>query len=207
MRQGGRRLPYRLTVRLATIAYPPFYARVILSRWNARGYVSPRARIVHTQANLGLHCYIDDDVLIYQDGGSGSVTLGDWVHLHRGNTIQTGAGGSVHIGGGTHMQQDCQISAYAGDVRIGTDVEVAPRCAFYPYNHGVSMDRPLRDQPLETRGGIKIGDRAWLGYGVVVLDGVRIGSDAVVGAGSVVTHSIPDRAIAAGNPARVFRSR
>jgi acetyltransferase-like isoleucine patch superfamily enzyme len=77
----------------------------------------------------------------------------------------------------------------------------------YPYNHGVAPDKPIRQQPLESKGDIIIEDEAWLGVGVTVLDGVRIGKGAVVGAGSVVTKDIPEGAIAFGVPARVIRMR
>jgi acetyltransferase-like isoleucine patch superfamily enzyme len=58
-----------------------------------------------------------------------------------------------------------------------------------------------------TKGGIRVGDDAWLGFGVVVLDGVSIGKGAVIGAGAVVTSDIPDNAIACGVPAKVVRAR
>lgn len=62
-------------------------------------------------------------------------------------------------------------------------------------------------QPLTTHGDIVIGDDAWIGTGSAILDGVTIGIGAVIGAGSVVTHDVPDYAIAVGNPARVVGSR
>ena len=65
----------------------------------------------------------------------------------------------------------------------------------------------MKRQPLETRGGIRIGDGACLGYGVIVLDGVTIGDGAVIGAGSVVTRNVPENAIAVGNPAHVVATR
>lgn len=77
----------------------------------------------------------------------------------------------------------------------------------YPYNHGMSPDVPVRNQPLTSRGGITIGDDAWLGYGVIVLDGVHIGDGAVVAAGAVVVNNIPAMAIAGGVPAKVLRFR
>ncbi len=61
--------------------------------------------------------------------------------------------------------------------------------------------------PLESRGGIRVGDGAWLGFGVIVLDGATIGAGAIIGAGSVVTKDVPENAIAVGNPARVVASR
>lgn len=86
-------------------------------------------------------------------------------------------------------------------------MSVAPYCAFYPYEHGILPTLPIRKQPLRTRGGIVIGDEAWLGVGVIVLDGVHIGAGAVVGAGSVVMHDIPEGAVAQGVPARVVMLR
>jgi acetyltransferase-like isoleucine patch superfamily enzyme len=52
---------------------------------------------------------------------------------------------------------------------------------------------------------ITIGNRTWLAANVTVLPGVTIGNDVIIGAGSVVTHDIPDRVIAAGNPCKVIR--
>ena len=99
------------------------------------------------------------------------------------------------------------MSAYKGSVHIGCDVQIAPSCAFYPYDHGILPGELIRRQPLQTHGGITIDDDAWLGVGVIVLDGVRIGKGAVIGAGSVVTRDIPDGAIAVGVPAKVLKGR
>ena len=65
----------------------------------------------------------------------------------------------------------------------------------------------MMEQPIVSKGGINIKNEAWLGYGVIVLDGVTIGEGAVVGAGSVVKDDIPDYAISAGTPAKVKRMR
>jgi acetyltransferase-like isoleucine patch superfamily enzyme len=90
---------------------------------------------------------------------------------------------------------------------IGKRVEIAPGCAMYPFNHGFSANKRIREQPLVSSGDIVIGDDAWLGFGVIVLDGVHIGEGAVIGAGSVVTQNIPKNAIAVGNPAKVVKQR
>ena len=68
-------------------------------------------------------------------------------------------------------------------------------------------DVPIMDQDFESRGPLVVGDGAWLGAGVTVLDGMRIGIGSVVGAGSVVTRDIPDYAVAVGVPARVIGYR
>jgi acetyltransferase-like isoleucine patch superfamily enzyme len=84
---------------------------------------------------------------------------------------------------------------------------MAPYCALYPYDHCILPEMPIRKQSLRSRGGIVISDEAWLGVGVIVLDGVRIGAGAVIGAGSVVAHDVPDGAVAQGVPARVMMLR
>ena len=196
-----------IAMRLAALFSPPFYGRVPLARLHPRGYRSPRAVIHHADLSMGRHCFVGEEVLVYQDRKGGGVTLGDGVHLHRRCVLQTGQGGSITMGEHTHVQPGCQFSAYVGLIQIGARVEIAPNCAFYPYNHGMKAGAAVREQPLTSKGGIVIGDDAWLGYGVIVLDGVRIGRGAVVGAGSIVTGEIPDGAIAAGTPARVLKTR
>lgn len=66
-------------------------------------------------------------------------------------------------------------------------------------------DVPIRDQPISEPRPVRIGRGAWLGQNVVVLPGVTIGEQAVIGANSVVTRDIPPRTVAAGAPARVIR--
>jgi acetyltransferase-like isoleucine patch superfamily enzyme len=98
------------------------------------------------------------------------------------------------------------LSAYLSPIIIGSDVEIAPYCAFCPYNHAISKGvGPISKLPLQTKGGIIIEDGSWLGVGVIVLDNVRIGKGAVVGAGAVVTRDVPDGAIVGGAPARVLK--
>jgi acetyltransferase-like isoleucine patch superfamily enzyme len=94
-----------------------------------------------------------------------------------------------------------------GSINIGQGVQLAPNCALYSYNHCFEPHKPIREQPLHTKGGINIGDEAWLGVGAIVLDGVRIGKGAVIAAGSIVTQDVPDSAVAAGVPAHVVKMR
>jgi acetyltransferase-like isoleucine patch superfamily enzyme len=170
----------RVATWLATWFIPPFYHRIYLARLNLRGYISPRATIYHSDLRLGIHVYIDDSVLIYQDTDGGSVELGNGVHLNRDTIIQTGLGGSLTVGAHTHIQPRCQFSAYKASIQIGCRVDITPNCAFYPYNHGFAADKPIREQSLQTQGGIFVGDDTWLGVNVIVLDGVRIGKGSWV---------------------------
>ena len=181
----------RLATRLAAWGAPPYKGKRPLAHLNRRGYISPRAQMACRDVRLGAHCYVDDDVVVYDRGDGGHVSLGDGVHLYKGTIIELGQGGCVEIGAGSHIQPRCQFTAFLGSVRIGREVQVAPACAFYPYEHGIAAGAPIHKQPLHTRGDIVIGDGAWLGYGVIVLEGVTIGAGAVVGAGAVLVGESP----------------
>lgn len=76
-------------------------------------------------------------------------------------------------------------------------------------SHRADPENPLRNKDWSAvrRGRIAIGSKAWIGFNVSILKGVTIGEKAVVGAMSVVTHSVPDGAVIAGNPARAVRDR
>lgn len=192
---------------LAARGYKPYTGAVSLARYFPEGFDEPGARLHCDQLVRGKHCFVGSGALLMNEPGGGPIRLGDRVYVFENSTLLTSAGGSIDIGDDTHIQPRCQFSAVKGAIRIGRKAEIAPGCAFYPYNHGTAPDRPVQDQPLESRGGITIGDEAWLGYGVVVLDGVSIGRGAIVAAGAVVASDIPDMAIAAGVPARVVRLR
>ncbi len=186
---------------------PPHKDQVRLAQINPHGFTAHNAAIYHANLERGRHTYIGNRVIIYQAHGGGPVRLGNRVSLLRDTIIETGQGGSVTIGDDAYIHPRCQINAYLTSVQIGRGVMLAANCALYPHNHGVMPGQPIRKQPLETKGPIIIGDDAWLGTGVVVLGGVRIGHGAVIGAGAVVTHDIPNGAIATGVPAHVVKMR
>ena len=91
-----------------------------------------------------------------------------------------------------------------GKVTIGKNVMIAPNVSIYTAGHPVHPDS--RNSGYEYGIPITIGDNVWIGGSVVILPGVTIGNNAVIGAGSVVTKDIPDNAIAAGNPCKVIRT-
>lgn len=88
-------------------------------------------------------------------------------------------------------------------ITIGDDVFVGPNVQLLTATHPVAPG-PRRAK-IEGGKPIVIEDNVWLGGGVIVLPGVTIGKNSVVGAGAVVTKSIPPDSVAVGNPARVVR--
>jgi maltose O-acetyltransferase len=89
-------------------------------------------------------------------------------------------------------------------ITIGDDVQVGPNVQLLTATHPLEPG-PRRDK-WESARPIAIGDNAWLGGGAIVLPGVTIGADSVIGAGAVVTRDVPPGVVALGNPARVIRS-
>lgn len=90
-----------------------------------------------------------------------------------------------------------------GKVTVGENVMCAPNVSIYTAGHPLHPE--MRNTGYEYGIPVTIGDNVWLGGNAVILPGVRIGSNVVIGAGSVVSKDIPDSVVAAGNPCKVIR--
>jgi acetyltransferase-like isoleucine patch superfamily enzyme len=174
-------------------------------------FISPTAYIDHGSLLFGKGVYISDRVILYQNRthgiNRGEIEIGDHVSILRDSVLETGQGGTIRIGKKTNIHPRCQINAYKASIEIGNRVDIAANCAFYSYDHGMDAGKWMREQPLTTKGPIIIEDEVWLGFGVIVLSGVRIGKGSVIGAGSIVTRDIPANCIACGSPAKRIRDR
>lgn len=94
-----------------------------------------------------------------------------------------------------------------GKVHIGQNCAIAPNCMIIGSNHLFNdIDRNIKEQGSFSKG-IVIESNVWIGANCVVLDGVTIGTGSIIGAGSVVTKSIPKFSIAFGNPCKVKKNR
>lgn len=111
-------------------------------------------------------------------------------------------GYNIHIGRRFFANTGLVILDTAS-VEIGDDVLIGPQVGLYAAYHPVDVER--RAAGLEASASIRICDKVWIGGHVSVLPGVTIGEGSVIGAGSVVTHDIPPRKVAYGNPCRVVR--
>jgi acetyltransferase-like isoleucine patch superfamily enzyme len=149
---------------------------------------------------LGEGCFLDANSL------TSRIELQDDVWLSRGCYLVAGPGVEIVIGAQTYVGHRCLFYGHGG-IHMGRDVLLANDVQLICGNHTFARrDLPIRAQPTEERP-IIIEDDVWLGASAIVLGGVTVGRGSVVGAGTVVTHSLPPYSIARGVPARIVGVR
>jgi galactoside O-acetyltransferase len=116
--------------------------------------------------------------------------------LHANWGIHTSVGDNVYANFNLTLVDD-------GEVQIGNYVMFGPNVTLATANHPIKPK--LRRQQLQFNKPIIIEDNVWIGANAVILSGVTIGENSVIGAGSVVTHSVPANSVAVGVPCRVMR--
>lgn len=110
------------------------------------------------------------------------------------------------MGRGSAWSQGCLFNCDGG-LTIGNNVLIGPHVCIHTTNHNYSDRSTLIRLQGSTPEPVIIEDDVWIGANSVVLPGVRLGRGCVVGAGSVVTKSVPQYCIAVGNPAHVIKER
>jgi len=148
--------------------------------------------------------FIKDDVKILRyslfniDGVNSTLHLHQNASIDRGVDIRTvGDNCTIEIGQGSYLGPRVCLAG-PGNIKIGDNCLIASMTGIYANQH---------HHVGESRKGIVIEDKCWLGSGVKVMDGVTIGYGSVIGAGAVVTRDIPPYAIAVGAPAKPLAGR
>lgn len=145
-------------------------------------FIAPEARIFAEPGrtvSIGPRCSIAADVFLH-----GPVVLGPGVSINARASLDGGAAG----------------------IRIGEGTRIASGATLYAFDHGLAPDRPVREQPVTSRG-ISLGADVWVGAHAGITDGVTVGDHAVIGMGAIVTRDVPAWSIVGGVPARVIGDR
>ena len=135
--------------------------------------------------------------IIVASGGN----VGKNINIQKGGVF----GSKISIGDNSGLGINSTVQ---GNVDIGNNVMVGPEVYIYTQNHcHQRTDIPMIMQGYEAEKKVAIHDDVWIGARVIILPGVTIGRGCIIGAGSIVTKDIPEYSIAAGNPAKVIKSR
>jgi len=129
-------------------------------------------------AEIGEGCYIEPP--LHANWGGHHVHLGDYVYANFNLTLVDDT-----------------------DIYIGSRTMIAPNVVIATAGHPI-LPR-LRERALQYNMPVHIGKNVWIGAGALIMPGVTIGDNTVIGAGSVVTRDIPPNVVAVGNPCRVMR--
>ena len=129
-------------------------------------------------AEIGKDCYIEPP--LHSNWGGKHCHFGDCVYANFNLTLVDD----------THIY-------------IGSNTMIGPNVTIATAGHPILPE--LREQSYQFNAPVHIGKNCWLGAGVIVLPGITIGDNSVIGAGSVVTKDIPENVVAVGNPCRVLR--
>lgn len=114
--------------------------------------------------------------------------------------------GPITLGAEVSINARASLDGGAAGITIGDGCRIATGATLYAFDHGLAPDRPVRQQPVTSRG-IALGQDVWVGANAGICDGVRVGDHAVIGMGAIVTADVPEWAIVGGVPARVIGDR
>lgn len=157
---------------------------------------------------IGAGTVIDDYAVLDAKGEENEgITVGEKAYIGRG-AILSCKEGSIFLGDFCNVSANCTLLSET-EIRLGRHCFLAGNCYLVAGgNHSFAdVDTPIMLQPSLAKGGIRVGDDVWLGAGVIVLDGVAIGSHSVVGAGSLVAINLPEYAFARGSRALKVEDR
>lgn len=142
-------------------------------------YIEERQEMMKKMfARVGENCYIESPFHASWGGK----------HVHLGN--------DVYINFNLSLVDD-------SDIYIGDGVLIAPNVTIACGTHPIRPD--IRCKQAQYNLPIYIGNRVWIGANCVIMPGVKIGENSVIGAGSIVTKDVPANVIAVGNPCRILR--
>jgi acetyltransferase-like isoleucine patch superfamily enzyme len=160
------------------------------------------------KVRIGAGTVIDDYAVLDAKGEENEgIIVGAQAYIGR-NAILSCKEGSIRLGDHTNISANCTLLSET-EINLGSYCFLAGNCYLVAGgNHSfVDVSKPIMLQPSLAKGGIRIGDDVWLGAGVIVLDGVAIGSHSVVGAGSVVSINLSEYAFARGSRALKIEDR
>jgi len=159
--------------------------------------------LMETIEFIGDNTFIaDEDVNVFAERGRKIV-------IENNCRVATGCylHGPLHFKENVGLNKNVHLEGGVKGICIGKNTRIGPNTSMFAFNHSFDcLEIPIREQKVSSRG-IEIGEDVWIGANCSIVDGVVIGSSAVIGIASVVTKDVPEFEIWAGNPARKIGHR
>ncbi len=199
-------IPGALGLLIRKILYPRMISRC------GKGIVWGRDMVLRYPQKVRMedYCIFDDGCVLDAKGESNQgISIGSSCMFGR-QTILGCKNSDIVIGNHVGLGAHCILHAVdTSPVNIEDHVVIGPKVylAAGGNYHFDRTDIPIGQQGIDCKGGIRIGRNCWIGANTVILDGVSLGNDVIVGAGSVVAKDLPSWSVAAGNPAKIIRMR
>ncbi|AZG35543.1 MULTISPECIES: acyltransferase [Shewanella] len=162
--------------------------------------IQQRLRQLET-IHIGEQCFIAPQAQLFAEP-SRDISIGDQCMI----AAEVFMHGPITLGNEVAINHGCSLDGGRNGIKIGSQTRIANNVTIYAFNHGMSPDTPVYQQPATSKG-VVIGQDVWIGAQAGIVDGVTIGDHAVIGMGCIVTKDVPHYAIVAGNPARVIGDR
>ena len=150
---------------------------------------------------IGQNCFIAPEARLFAEPGR-PIIIGDNSWIAADAIIH----GPITLGNSVSINHHVTLDGGRKGIKIGNNSRLAAYAYAYAFNHGMSADEFIKDQPV-TSLGIDIGADVWIGAHVGIVDGVRIEQGAIIGMGSVVTRPVAAHTKVAGNPAKIIGER
>jgi len=153
---------------------------------------------------IGDFVEIGSDVSLDVKPGKNTLVVGNYSSIGK-RTILNCAGGEMNIGPGTIIGNYCRLGSLKG-LTIGCDTKIGEECCIVGAGHETNdPNKPIIAQPITCNGPTSIGDSVVVGKKVTILDGVQIGSSAVIEDNSFVNRDLPSECVASGIPAKIIK--
>ncbi|MFT6976702.1 MAG: acetyltransferase-like isoleucine patch superfamily enzyme [Shewanella psychromarinicola] len=162
--------------------------------------IQQRLRQLET-IHIGEQCFIAPQAQLFAEPGR-DISIGDQCMIAADVFMH----GPITLGNEVAINHGCSLDGGRNGIKIGSQTRIANNVTIYAFNHGMSPDTPVYQQPATSKG-VVIGQDVWIGAQAGIVDGVTVGDHAVIGMGCIVTKDVPHYAIVAGNPARVIGDR
>lgn len=188
------------------------FVKIFLKKSSGLLFVGKRCQITNKQKIVvGRNVKFEDECEI-QGLSTKGIILGDNVTIGRYTMIRPSSYYGVEVGEGVEIGNNSSIGPLgyvgcAGYIKIGNNVMIGPKVSLFAENHKFdNPDKNIKEQGL-VRKGITIEDNCWIGSNVIILDGVRIGTGSVIGAGTVITKDVSPNSIVLDERKKLVRVR